>query len=124
MFKFKFTDDKINLFFQSYVHNNQNKDIVHFIKLFFKRNFFKSKTKSLQKKKEKELQKSLHKIRISQLLFLLEKNKNKQLSLKCEYKEICNKYNKLQKISKLNNNETIKNNLEKDLTLNNTIIYL
>ena len=123
MFKFKFTDDKINLFLQSYVHNNQNKNIAHFIKLFFKRKFFKSKTKSLQKKKEKELQKLLHKIIIFQLLLLQEKNKNKQLSLNCKCEEICNKYNKLQKISKLNNNETIKNNLEKDLTLNKTLIY-
>lgn len=124
MFKFKFTDDKINLFLQSYVHNNQNKDIVHFIKLFFKRKFFKSKTKNLQKKKEKELQKSLHKIIIFQLLLLLEKNKNKRLSLNCKCEEIYNKYNKLQKINKLNNNETIKNNFEKDLTLNKTLIYL
>lgn len=120
---FMFTDDKINLFLQSYVHNNNNKSIVQFIKLFFKNKFFKSKELTrqqehkLKKQKEKQLRKIIFNMRIIFLINRKKRNNIKQLQLD-------NVYNKLQEIKILNKNETQKNIFENNLTLNNTILYL
>ena len=121
---FKFTDDKIGLFIQTYVHNNKNTSIVHFIKLFFQNKFFNAKklqkTKELKKLKERKQQKKLQNlIKNLQHTFLQIFNKKNYIN-KIRLNYI---YNRLLNITILNNNETQKKYFENNLTLNKTILY-